>query len=308
MLKKRAIELTITKYDQNGKVEFQKEFNSSRSDICPNVKFNFQKYVGSIMYGQGKISICGLDKKSIEVLTGFLSIDSELNKKRVITLKAGYEGEELGLMVDGTIFGALPTIPPDIWLNCDVINNYEQANDKKNFSTSDNLLFTDYIQAVADTLNIKKIENRIKEPSYLNRKISKQAIKAGSMFNIVYSISDVFAINNKYPYGVTAYIENETLIVDYTDLIPNDERIQTPILVNKDNGMIGLPEITNAGQICNITTLLNTSIKTGDVIKMESSQIPSSNGLFYVIGVTYSGEYRGNNWYSVFHCRRVANG
>ena len=53
---------------------------------------------------------------------------------------------------------------------------------------------------------------------------------------------------------------------------------------------------------------INTSIKTGDVIKMESSQIPSSNGLFYVIGVTYSGEYRGNNWYSVFHCRRVANG
>lgn len=309
MLKKRALELTITKYDQNGNIEFQKEFNTYGNNESLNVKFNYNKYRGSILYGKGEVSICGLDKKSIEVLTGFLSIQTELEKKRVITVKAGYEQEELGLMIDGTIQSALPTMPPTVWLNCEVINNYEQSNDRKNFSTTGNLLFKDYIQAVADTLNIKKIDNRIKKESYLNRKISKQAKPAGNMFDIVYTISRAFTVDKKAGfYGIVAYIENETLIVDYANLPADDERTKTPILVNKDNGMIGLPELTSAGKFCNIMTLLNPSIHTGDVIQLESSQIPSANGLFYVKGITHNGEYRGNNWYSIFHCGRVANG
>lgn len=309
-LTKRIIEIEITKLSENGTVEFTKKFNNyyiAEGKDGLNIKFHYQKYIGSILYGKGKVSICGLDKNTIGVLTGFSDVTTELQKRRIIKIKAGYEGQELGLMVDGTILSALPTMPPDVWLNCDVMNNFEQSEKLMAFSTTGDLNFAEYCDTVAKAIGIPKVENRVKKQEYLDRLISKQSIKAGNIFNIVDSISTVFTIGEKYKTGVSSYIENETLIIDYNDLPADDPRTQNPILVNKDNGMVGLPELTNAGIIANITTLLNPSVKTGDVIQLESSQIPAANGLYYVKGITHTGEYRGNSWYTMLHCGRIEN-
>lgn len=291
-LSKRQLLIEITKLDENGNIEFQKSFANTL-----NARFNFQKYIGNIMYGSGKVSICGLDKDTIQVLTGLGSAQEELAKRRIIRLKAGYEGEQLGLMVNGTIQGAKPTMPPDIWLDCDVINNYEVNYENIAFSTKESMKIKDYILLVADTLGLTP-EIRIKDDNFLACQISKQSV-LGNSFNLVYSIRQAMK-------DISAYIENETLIIDYATQPPqNDERFSNPIEINKDTGMVGMPELFNAGQIANITTLLDTSIKTGSIINLKSSQIPSANGLFYVIGITYTGEFRGTNWYSMFHCRRI---
>lgn len=293
-LLKRQLNIEITKLDEAGNIEFQKVFENSL-----NVKFNFQKYIGNIMYGSGKVSICGLPRNIIEVLIGFTDTETELQKRRIIKVSAGYEGQQLGLMVNGTIKSAMPSMPPDVWIDCDVINNYEALNNQSiNFSTKETMPLSDYINLVASNLGLQQ-DIRITNADAIN--ISQQNITAGTIFDIVYSITNV-------SFPIVAYIENETLIVDYAvEPLNNDERYINPIEINKNTGMVGLPQLLNAGKIANITTLLNTSIKTGDIIKVESSQIPSANGLYYVIGMTYNGEFRGNNWYSIFHCRRTAS-
>ena len=295
-LPKRQLYVEIEKLDRNGNREFLKTFENSL-----NVKFNFIKYIGNIMAGDGTVSLCGLDNKTIEALTSIGQYDTEIAKRRIIRVKAGYEGQELGLMINGTIKTAMPTVPPDIWLNCGVINNLEaRENNNYAFATKEAMKLPDYIKSIADYLNLK-IENRIKDENILSQIVSKQSI-SGNLFDIVYSISDAAE-------KITAYIENETLIIDYREEPPEgDERYSNPIEVNKDTGMVGLPEIFNAGIQANITTLLNTSIKTGNIINLTSSQIPAANGKYYVVGITYTGDYRGNAWYSMFHCRRAYNG
>lgn len=297
ILGKRQLHIEITKYDANGEVELNKKFENTL-----NAKFNFVKNIGNTAYGDGKVSICGLDKATIETLTGFADRDSELKSRKIIRLKAGYDAKQLGLMVNGSIVSALPTLPPDIWLDCIVINNYEERNRVINFTTTQTLTLEDYIKAVADKIGITT-EIRIKDTNILKKQISKQSI-TGSIFEIVFSIVQVCTGS---VIGVAAYIENETLVVDYSELPISDERIQSPIVINKATGLIGLPEIFNAGKFANITTLLDTSIKTGNVLKLESEAIPSANGLYYVMGITYSGEFRGNAWYSMFYCRRIYN-
>ena len=304
ILLKRELNIEITKYNQNGGKDFYKEFKSSEADGgMLNAKFNFQKYIGNTAYGSGKVSICGLDKQTIETLTGFADIETELNARKIIKLYAGYEGKQLGLMVDGSIVSALPTMPPDIWLNCEVINNYEQRNKTIEFATTQSMTLEDYIKAVADKLNLRT-EVRIKEQSILKKQISKQSMLA-NMFQIANSVTTVYD-NTANVIGIVAYIENETLVVDYSLPPASDERIKNVAAeISKDTGMIGLPELAMAGHIANITTLIDTSIKTGNVIKLKSEAIPAANGLYYVIGITYTGEFRGNAWYSMFHCRRI---
>ena len=102
-----------------------------------------------------------------------------------------------------------------------------------------------------------------------------------------------------------AYIDNETLIVDYENFSEAEGQSRTHHKIDKNNGMIGLPEITKAGTIANITTLLKPEILVGDVIDLESVMIKKANGQYNVIGISYVGDFRGEKWYSMFTCRRI---
>ena len=147
---------------------------------------------------------------------------------------------------------------------------------------------------------------RIEDTNYLNKKMSGQDF-AGSAYQLIQTIASAVVYNQKKErYGkVISYFENSTIIVDYSLLMNDDKRTKSPILINKNTGMVGLPEMELIGNVANITTLLKPEIKTGDVIKLESEQMKNANGLFYVKGITYTGEFRGNSWYSTFSCRRI---
>lgn len=297
ILKNRAIELTIQRIDKDNTTDL-KVF----TDL--NVKFSYTKYVGATMYGKGSISICGLDGKTLDKLISFASAGEVLEEKKIIKLKAGYD-DKLSLIIDGSIMSAMPTMPPDVWLNCEVINSYELQKKHLNLTIEEGLSLQNYSQLVADTIGVS-LEMRIKNSDYLNKKMSGKSF-SGNVFQLANSITQAFCFDKTTDkYGkVVAYIEGDTLIVDYSNLSANDERTANPILINKDTGMVGLPEMSMAGKLVNITTLLNPAIKTGDVIKLESEQIKSANALYYVQGITYTGEFRGNAWYSTLTCWRL---
>lgn len=301
-LAKRSLELTIQKISKDNNIDFTKTF----TDI--NVKFYFQKMIGSAMFGKGRISICGLEQDTIQQLTSFVDYGTTLNERKLIQFSAGY-GEKKALIFNASILSAIPTIPPDIWLNCDVINGYELQQKYINISIEEGLTLEEYCQTVADKIGVP-LEMRVQDNKYLAAKMSETTYY-GNIFRLLNTIENKFPIKAiKKEYGnIVAYIDNGTLIVDYS-VIPNSEqraKQQNIVEINQDTGMVGLPEISMAGYLVNITTLLNPTIKTGDVINLTSSQIPSANGLYSVIGITYNGEFRGNSWYTTLTCRRVIN-
>lgn len=301
-LENRSLTITIQKLRKDGSIEMAKQFK----DL--NVKFYFQKMIGSAMFGKGRVSICGLDKDTIQQLTSFVDYGTVLNERKLIKLEAGY-GEKKALIFNASILSAMPTLPPDIWLNCDVINSYELQQTYIDLTIEEGLKLEDYCKIVADKIGVP-LEMRIKNSDYLASKMSGTTYY-GNIFGLINTIENKFPIKSiKKTYGnIVAYIDNGTLVVDYS-VIPNSEERaaeQNIKEINHDTGMVGLPEISMAGYLVNITTLLDPEIKTGNVINLKSSQIPSANGLYSVIGITYTGELRGNSWYTTLTCRRVIN-
>ena len=301
-LEQRSLTLTIQKLRKDGSIEMAKEFY----DL--NVKFYFQKMIGSAMFGKGRVSICGLDQDTIQQLTSFVDYGTTLNERKLIKLEAGY-GDKKALIFNASILSAIPTLPPDIWLNCDVINSYELQQTYINMTIEEGLTFEEYCKTVANKIGVP-LEMKIKDTNYLSSKMSGTSYY-GNIFGFINTIENKFPIKAiKKEYGnVVAYIDNGTLIVDYSVIPNSNERAkdQNILEINQDTGMVGLPEISMAGYLANITTLLNPEIHTGDIINLKSSQIPSANGLYSVIGITYNGEFRGNSWYTTLTCRRVIN-
>lgn len=303
-LSKRSIEVTISKYNQDGSLAFSKTFVDNIS-----VKFNFQRYIGNAMYGMGKVSLCGLDKQTTNELTTLCSVEQALLERKSITIRAGY-GDSKALIIDGTITSAVPTVPPDVWIECDVLNGYERKQIVKSISVKGSLNIKELADTIARQLDLRNgAECRIKNDSYgkkfYQRKMTNISFR-GCITDCLSEVMNMYSFEKDDVFGVpVVYIDNETLIVDYSNFGSVESKNRTHYQINKDTGMVGLPEISMAGTIANITTLLKPEIKAGDVIDLESYMIPKANGQYNVIGVTYSGDFRGENWYSIFYCRRL---
>lgn len=305
-LSKRTIKVDIFQYDEKGNEKFHKTFENNIS-----VKFNFEKFIGTAFFGIGKVSICGLDKATTETLTTICSEEQSLKERKQIKIEAGYEDTQKALIIDGSIISARPTMPPDIWIECEILNGHERKQQMKTISINGDMNIKEVAEAVASQMNIKNgVECRIKNDSYGKRFYQRKMQNIsyiGTVEEILSVISNIYSFEEGDIYGTpVAYIDNETLIVDYVNFSDVESQNRTHHKIDKNNGMVGLPEISNAGTIANITTLLKAEIKVGDVIDLDSYMIPKANGQYNVIGITYIGDFRGSSWYSMFHCRRIS--
>ncbi len=302
---KRSVKVEIFQYDENGNEKFHKTFENNIS-----VRFNFQKYIGTSFFGYGKVSICGLDKATTETLTTICSEEQALKERKQIRVEAGYEDTKKALIIDGSILSAVPTMPPDIWIDCLVLNGYERQQEMKSVSVKGSFNIKELAEIIAKQIGVKngvicRIDNDVYGKRFYQRKTQNISL-IDTVENILNVISQNYSVEEGDMYGVpVAYIDNETLIVDYENFSEAEGQSRTHHKIDKNNGMIGLPEITKAGTIANITTLLKPEILVGDVIDLESVMIKKANGQYNVIGISYVGDFRGENWYSMFTCRRI---
>lgn len=299
-LTKRQISLTLEKRDTDNTISFSKTYTNGL-----DVKFSYTRFLGNGMHGRGKISIGGLSQDTLNMFTSFWSEDTELAKKKLIKLEAGYEGQTMGTIINGSIVSAIPTVPPDIWLNCEVVNSYEIQFETISYTLKGKHTLKELTENIATFLGLNAII-RVDKQSYLNRTI-KDVSFIGNKFELVSTIEDLFPIKEDDKNGgIIAYIEDNNLVLDYSELEMNQyNRNGEPILISKDTGMVGVPEPMWAGQAVKVTTLLNPAIRTGDVIQLKSQLIPSLNGYYYVFTISYEGQYRGTNFYSSFVCKRL---
>ena len=303
-LQNRSVKVDIFQYAEDGTEKFHKTFENNIS-----VKFNFQKFTGTAFFGVGKVSICGLDKETTETLTTLCSEEEALKERKQIMIEAGYDNKK-ALIIEGSILSARPTTPPDIWIDCEVLNGHERSKKMRSVSIKGDMNIKELAEAVALQLELKngvdcRIQNDDVGKRFYQRKMQNLSY-IGTLGNILGEINKLYSFQKGDIYGIpVVYIENETLIVDYAHFAEVESSKRVHHKISKDTGMVGLPEISNAGTIANITTLMKPEIKTGDIVDLESYMIPKANGQYNVIGITYVGDFRGTSWYSVFSCRRI---
>lgn len=252
-----------------------------------NVRFSVQKFRSQVQ-GKARISICNLATSDIEYLTTYMSPWVEIQKRKKIQLWAGYE-DNLGLLFSGDILKALPTMPPDIWLDCEALGGYYNNLITASFTLQGPITLSEVCTVVSQKLGVPFINEA-------SESVSNHSIDGfchtGGLTNAVKKINDL---------GIgCVWVEDE--ILHMADNEPKQPANKGVRLLTEQSGMIGLPEPGPVG--LDVTMLLDPSIKLGDPIEVRSTRMPSINGVYYPYSLEHTGELRGNAWYTKLKCQR----
>lgn len=255
-----------------------------------SVRFKITKYRGTV-FSQGTISVCGLSQEHINQLTTFQGAYLAAQNDKYIRLTAGYVEEtddESAVIFDGLIFKAIPTMPPDIWLNMEVFSNLDLVSEEKEISientTSKNL--------------VKKIASEFSVPVVLdystsNKRIDKFYFK-GNLPSLERKLYEMFK-NDKIFY----YEQGKIIVDDWS----KTKRPSVPYLINVENGMVFMPKPTTYG--CDVSIFLNPFFQMSQIAQIESTQIPSLNGDYTVYMLTHEGTSRDVPFYTHLSCMRI---
>lgn len=248
-----------------------------------SVRFRIEKTLNAVM-NKAKISLANLSRPDVEYLTSFTSWALEIEKRKRIRLFAGYEGQNVGLIFDGDITSALPSLPPDEWLEVEALSGFYDNQNVASISIEGETSFKEICEKVAQELGLS-LRFHVKTDRYVDGFTYQ-----GGARNVIYKLNDLFQ--------ACAYQDGKTLYV--RDL--EQEYDGTAKLINEESGLIGIPHPGPLG--VDLTVLLDPTIELGKPIKLESKRIPSASGVYYPYALVHEGESRGNPFYTHLKCQR----
>lgn len=249
-----------------------------------DIDFNVSKYLGVVM-NEANITIYNLPREDIEYLTTFTSQWIAYQKRKRIRVFAGYKDTAVSLIFDGDIIEALPSIPPDIALRCKARSGAYGNSTMISQSITEPIAVKDLLKQAESWTGLT-----IKDNSTTTRKLSG-FYYTGSVTHLIGQLNDI-------P-DIIAYEDDGCLcVVDRKNI---DIGTQTRV-INKDSGMIGIPEPNALG--ISVRILLDPSIKLGQKIKVESTLIPACSGVYTIYELKHHGELRGNDFYTDITARR----
>lgn len=245
---------------------------------------------------EANIDIYNLNRDDLQFLT--TSAANWMAKKTLIQLYAGYD-DDVEMIFGGQIMTAPPEGYPDLALHIKCLSGLEWMTQhidvqKANIKLGD---LIDYTSSVTGfPVNIPAKLRRSNE--FLNKKIDEFSY-SGSVYNLLDKIQNMlggFSIGGKSLF-LSTYNDN-TFVWN-----PEGESEGQTLYISKESGMVGVPAITDIG--VNIKMLLNTKIRTGNIIYLHSDRVPDANGRYYVTEITHDGELRGTSWYTTLRCTRI---
>lgn len=257
--------------------------NAKRLDGI-STRFRIEKYMNAVM-NKATIQLANLAREDIEYLTTFTSWAFAIEKRKRIRLFAGYENQNVGLIFDGDITKATPTMPPDIWLECEALSGFYDNQNVLSISIAQETSLRSICEEAAQQLGLS-----LKFYSE-NQKTIDGFTYCGGARNILYKINDLFQ--------VCAYEENRKLYV--RDLYPTSKYVNAK-LISENSGLIGIPQPGPMG--VDLTVLLDPTIELGAPIQLKSRRIPAADGIYYPYAMIYEGASRENPFYTHLRCRR----
>jgi hypothetical protein len=281
-----------------------------------------EKPIGAVCM-EAKISILGLKWDNIIAISTWTAESYALAKDIRIQLFAGY-GEDgyNNIIFDGSIIYAMPTMPPNIWINIIAISGAWRSRSvfDKDFGldTDKPVPFREYLKILCNFIgdsspNMSKltIPETYENLPYFGRGSNMQdvfdeIVNACKRHNaIVYE--DIDADGNSH-FTFENAIDDKDFVKDRAVLTEAKE-LHT---ISAKNGMIGIPRVTFAE--IEVTKFLDTSLNRGGFLYLETEFAPgdvvsggsysSQNGYYRINNIRHHGHLRGQEWYSTFKAYR----
>lgn len=249
-----------------------------------DIQFSIEKHMGAVM-NEANVTIYNLTREDIEYLTTFTSQWIAYQQRKRLRIFAGYTDTSVGLIFDGDIIEALPSMPPDIALRCKARSGAYNNSTMISKSVTEPITTKDLLKQVGSWTGLT-----VNDHTTTDRKIGG-FYYTGSATQLIGQLNDI-------P-DIIAYEDDGSLWV--VDKKNTDIGLQMRV-INKNSGMIDIPQPNATG--IEVKILLDPAIKLGQKIKVESDLIPAVNGVYTIYELKYTGHLRGNEFYTDITARR----
>lgn len=203
-----------------------------------------------------------------------------------VSLDVGRESYGTFRLFEGQVFQGGVTQPPDIGIILNSLTNNYQLSMTQDFTQSSIATLKTIAQQAADsmtpplTLEFSATNKQIENFSY-----------TGSPQGMIDELNQMG--------GIIAHIDNGTLIVTDADK-PRGDTIR---LINKANGMVGVPQPTASG--CLVKMMIDNSIEIGAQVQVESKINPGVNGNYIVRQMDFEVANRDNPFWYTLQCQSI---
>lgn len=253
-----------------------------------NVKFSVKKTANAVM-NKADISIANLSMERIYTLTTFMSPYLNAEKRKMTRLYVGYVkdmAEDVPLIFEGEISKAIPTTPPDVWLNCEARSGFFNNQNVVSESINGKVTMQEICAKAAQSMDLQ-----LSYTAVLNKTVEGFNYNGGAtgMLNKINELG-----------GVIAFEDDGALKVIDADKPQTSDYVR---VLDQNSGLIGMPQPDNMG--LKIKMLLDPTLKVGDRIELKSQIMPKANGVYWCYALTHSGGLRETNFYTEIEAKRM---
>lgn len=249
-----------------------------------DIKFDIVK-IGDI-YARFKASVLGLSTAHINQFTVWNPADA-VATQRQISVFAGYEQDAITTpLCKGFVFNALPTPPPEMWMNFDCMLSLDGKIPVEGEEPMYDKPIGEIFKKICSLMGVK----------YLWLAKNVQEDKKGR-FDFTGSRDRLF-VRFSEAFNVTVVMGDDKNVIVYdkrpwNTTNPDPNRIRK---INIDTGLLMVGSVTIAG--ATIRTRLNDSYSLMEWVRLESLLIPSASGDYMVLKKHHVGHLRGEEWYT----------
>ena len=258
---------------------------SGRMVSFSGLDFKFKVKSCGDIYQEFSVGILGLSAQTINDLTVW-SPAKAIDRPRKIAVYAGYADSGEELIATGYIWYAIPTNPPEMWMNFECKHYLLLEEQVKEPRTLDDKPISEIFQAVANECGMRSDFRATGGDKKGRFKIEGR--------------KDALAKSFARTFGKTVYDNSGMLVC--TDEHGERREPQRAVRIDGDNGLLSVGNIDIVG--ARLTTRLRTDIGMCEWVSLRSKLIPSANGDYFVIEKELKGHFRGDEWQSEYRCLR----
>ena len=232
---------------------------------------------------QAEISIDNVDNETLTyILTETSPFNANLTPKRVF-LYAGRESYGTSLVYAGNIITSSVSQPPDIRLTLKCLTGNFHKGNIAAISYSANITVSQAAALIADNLSLG-LDFQANDKTITNYSSS------GSAYEQLRYLANTGLID--------VFIDDNILVVKNRNL-PLTNSVK---LVDIDNGMIGIPVLTEHGITARF--LVDNVTRVGGLIAIKSIRYPYMNGNYIIYKLGFEITSRDTPFYYIAECKR----
>ncbi len=258
-----------------------------------SAKIDFDATSKTSKWGEGNITIYNLNTADLAYLASSVRVSGggkmRLNK---VSLEAGYGGN-LAVILCGNIQS----------VDVDFTSADRKATLKVQGAFAENMLKNSVAVSLDGDIDLREI---CKEVSAIQKvklvyddKIQPVLQKGYSFLGTPMRLLDDLRQSFKDYYFILSEDGNSLKVKPKE----NATIIKTDI-ISEETGMIGSPKPTQYG--LTITSILNTNLKCGDFVSVQSVKVPQFNGTYFIYELKHKGSNMNNEWTSTIDLRKRA--